>query len=301
MNNTLLFADSERMQYCRRSFLQLFSEFTTAPRKHALTSDEVAEVLEISNALAQLFNVCVPQERWLVYMDMACWLTSARHLKLREVFKGICAINNLTFFWDDLHDEFLPHESLVLEEAYKVCERYFPRQVVDSTYFYIQQWLEFDSFTRNSPLRELLCQASLESYWEFKLIDSGVPYWLGITAPVYDDPGMVRIIRTGLPAQLLLRPIMVVNDVYSYDKEKQLGEVSNFLYHANVAEEREFRALFEHHLQQMRRDIMAMKWLGERLNNILLDLIYGHFLWSDSTYRYKQVNRLNRLLARTTR
>ena len=90
------------------------------------------------------------------------------------------------------------------------------------------------------------------------------------------------------------RGLTIVNDFYSFDREVRLGQITNCFRLCDVTDETAFKEFFQARLDDMTEDIECIKAFDQLSQDVLLDLIYGNFIWTTSSKRYKTaVNDVN--------
>lgn len=209
---------------------------------------------------------------------MSCWMVSNKYLKSRKSFIGSVILNNMTFFWDDIKDDLvLNKKSIILNEIHEICKEYYEIKYVEKVFEASEQWINHDTFFRTHKSKKLICN-NLHTYWQYRLIDSGTHYWLKITSPIYKNEEYSKLVDIMILSQLVLKPFMVVNDICSYYKEKYFNEYSNFLNVTNNINKQ---------IEDIEHDIECIKSFDNDISNILLDKIYGHYIWAINTNRYK--------------
>jgi hypothetical protein len=193
-------------------------------------------------------------------------------------FIGSVILNNMTFFWDDIKDDLvLNKKSIILNEIHEICKEYYEIEYVEKVFEASEQWINHDTFFRTHKSKKLICN-NLHTYWQYRLIDSGTHYWLKITSPIYKNEEYSKLVDIMILSQLVLKPFMVVNDICSYYKEKYFNEYSNFLNVTNNINKQ---------IEDIEHDIECIKSFDNDISNILLDKIYGHYIWAINTNRYK--------------
>lgn len=266
----------------------IFSNNISIPLKIELSNKEIIEIINRSNKLANIFKTNINDNRWLTYIDMSCWMVSNKNLKNRKSFIGSVILNNMTFFWDDIKDDLVENKTyIILNELYEVCKDYYNVRYIKKVFEAAEQWITHDTYFRVHETKKLLCN-NLHTYWQYRLIDSGTHYWMKITAPIYENEEYIKLVDIMILSQLVLKPFMVVNDICSYYKEKYYNECSNFL---NITND------INRHLEDIKHDIKCIKSFNKDISNILLDKIYGHYIWAINTDRYKNnINNINNRL-----
>lgn len=270
---------------------EIFSSSCSKPAKMNLTNNEKIEIIKESNKFSNLLNINISNDRWLTYIEMSCWSVSNRHIKSRKMFIGAIILNNMTFFWDDLEDKFIEfNKHILLENLYEICEKYYEEKYIKNVFEASKQWVDHDAYFRSKEIRKLLC-SNLHTYWQYRLIDSGLHYWMKITAPIYKNEEYSTLVDIMILSQLLLKPFMIVNDICSYYKEKYYNECSNFL---NITND------INSQINDIKHNIKCIKNFNKTISEILLDKIYGHYIWSNNTKRYKKnISSINNKLYKT--
>jgi len=96
-------------------------------------------------------------------------------------------LNNLTLFWDDLEED-IKNDPKNLEKYYKhlrkVIDFYFLEQDRANAFRVTKQWVDIETNVKDGPTKKMLCSRS-HSYWHYRLIDSGVLYWMNTSAAAY--------------------------------------------------------------------------------------------------------------------
>jgi hypothetical protein len=211
---------------------KIFSRHSIPPTSIELTNTENAIIIDRCNELAKRYSKNVSDKRWDSYSEFGCHLTSNRYIKNRKPFIGSVILINMTFFYDDLKEDNIDqreHEKIIFEEFSDVCRTYYSSQEESSNVFRVaKQWVNHDSYFRNNPSKYVLCK-NIHTYWEYRLIDSAISYWLACASPAYQNPELSKLIDLMILPILCLKPFIIVNDICSYPKEKASGEAANFL------------------------------------------------------------------------
>jgi hypothetical protein len=258
---------------------KIFHQYVTKPSQLIITAEEKSEIIERSNELVRRVQ-CekVNQKRWETYLDMNSNMISSRHVKSRRSALGTLLLGNFTFFWDDVEDHLVKDRVEIMKaETERLCRDYYPpgevKRVMDASL----QWINHDTYFRTSPSKEILCK-HLNSYWQFRLIDSGTHYFMVVSSPIYENQEYNQLIDMQTLSNLTLKPFMVVNDIVSIYKEKVFNECSNFL---NITED------YEKEIEDVAHDMKCINTLDGEIKQILFDKIYGHYSWAIRTERYQ--------------
>lgn len=285
---------AHRLPGCTEGFASLFARHLGyEAQKVPMTDTELREVMEVCNRAVGPLGKAVSDKRWLSYMDVVRWSQSARHVKDREAFKAVCVLNCVTFVWDDM-DPALHRFDLFLPQLSAVCARYYGREDAAFAYEGARAFVTSDHMFRDSPIKKVLCSTSPEQYFRFRVTDVGVDFWMKMSYPVYRHPEFTEHAKTGLAARMTTRGLAIVNDLYSYEREKALGQITNCFRLCDVADDHAFGRFFEERLTDMAEDIACIKAFDETTSDILLDLLHGNFVWTTRDQRYKApVNDVN--------
>ncbi len=263
------------------------------PQPCSLTETEFREVLDVCNTAVAPLGRAISERRWKSYTGVVIAAQSARRLCDQEAFKAVCALNNVTFVWDDM-DPALHNFELFLPEVRKICDRYYRGEDAAHAFEAARTWITSDHMFRDSPIKRVLCSTSLEQYFRFRVTDVGVDFWLRMSSPIYRDARFTEHCRSGLAARMATRGLVVVNDAYSFARERASGQPSNCFHLCPAGDDSVFHAFFEALLDGLVEDITCIKAFDEVTQEVLLDLIYGNFLWTANNERYRQpVNDVN--------
>jgi hypothetical protein len=295
--------DIQLRNYCIERFVETFS--SNIPHKPErctlLTQQDYKDLIEEANDFA--IKIGVPKltdERWICYMTMIEFMVSSRNIKSKMMYVGVIALNNLTFLWDDLSDDIVERNlALGIEEAKRITEKYYEPQHHDLVFNATKQWVHYDTRIRRMNTKKLLFGSSVDTYWKFRLIDSGTNYFILVSAPIYKDDFYLELAKMMIPSHVNLVGYMFVNDVVSFNREKQQKEVANCLYFSDYTNKDKFiNEFFNNHIRQIVECINIAKSLPDTSRDILLDSVYGHFLWAKDTIRYDigGVNPINALI-----
>ncbi|MBL1096773.1 hypothetical protein [Streptomyces coffeae] len=281
-------------QECTRRFAELFDRrIGHRPVPRILTPEELREVIAACNAAVAPLGKTVSDERWISYMEVVCWSQSDRHLRDTEAFKAVCVLNCVTFVWDDM-DPALHDFELFLPRLRAICERYYDEEDAWFAYEAARAFVTSDHMFRDSPLKAALCGTSPEQYFRFRITDVGVDFWMKMSYPVYRHREFTEHAKTGLAARMTTRGLAVVNDFYSYDREVSLGQITNCFRLCDVSDEGAFKEFFQDRLDDIAEDIRCIHAFDEVSRDILLDLVYGNFIWTTGSERYRAaVNHVN--------
>ncbi|MEU8828385.1 terpene synthase family protein [Streptomyces sp. NPDC048636] len=279
---------------CTRRFAELFAgRIGHRPVPRALTPDELREVITACNAAVAPLGATVSDERWISYLEVVCRSQSTRHLRDMEAFKAVCVLNCVTFVWDDM-DPALHDFELFLPRLRRICERYYAEEDAWFAYEAARAFVTSDHMFRDAPLKAALCGTSLEQYFRFRVTDVGVDFWMRMSYPVYRHREFTEHAKTGLAARMTTRGLAVVNDFYSYDREVSLGQIANCFLLCDVSDPAAFEKFFQDRLDDIAEDIRCIGMFDEISRDILLDLLYGNFLWTVGSARYRAaVNHVN--------
>jgi hypothetical protein len=285
---------AHRLPGCTDRFASLFARHLGyEAQKVPMTDTELREVIEVCNRAVAPLGKAVSDKRWLSYMDVVRWSQSARHVKDREAFKAVCVLNCVTFVWDDM-DPALHRFDLFLPQLSAVCARYYGPEDAAFAYEGARAFVTSDHMFRDSPVKKVLCSTSPEQYFRFRVTDVGVDFWMKMSYPIYRHPEFTEHAKTGLAARMTTRGLAIVNDLYSYERENALGQITNCFLLCDVADDDAFHRFFEERLTDMTEDIACIKAFDETTSDILLDLLHGNFVWTTRDQRYKApVNDVN--------
>lgn len=277
-----------------RRFRELFTrDFPHEPRMCVLDDAELREVIDACNRAVEPLGKTISDERWISYMDVVRWSQSARHIKDIEAFKAVCILNCVTFVWDDM-DPALHDFDAFLPQIRQVCEKYYEPQDARFAYEAARAFVVSDHMFRDSDIKKALCTTSPEQYFRFRVTDVGVDFWMKMSYQIYRQAEFTEHAKTGLAARMTTRGLAIVNDFYSYDREIALGQITNCFRLCDVSDEREFKAFFEARLADIEEDVRCIKAFDPVSRDIMLDLIYGNFVWTTSNKRYRAaVNDVN--------
>ncbi|MER5638606.1 hypothetical protein ABT095_16785 [Kitasatospora sp. NPDC002227] len=279
---------------CTRRFGEAFTQHIGyAPTMCPMTDAELREVIDACNTAVAPLGKSVSDERWISYMDVVRWAQSARHVRDMEAFKAVCILNCVTFVWDDM-DPALHDFDVFLPELRKICDKYYSEEDAWFAYEGARAFVTSDHMFRNSSIKAALCTTSPEQYFRFRVTDVGVDFWMKMSYPIYRNAEFTEHAKTGLAARMTTRGLAIVNDFYSYDREVSLGQITNCFRLCDVSNEAEFQAFFQQRLDDLVEDIQCITAFDEVTQHILLDLVYGNFIWTTSNKRYKAaVNDVN--------
>ncbi|WP_374985336.1 hypothetical protein [Streptomyces fradiae] len=279
---------------CTERFAALFARHVPhGAEKVPMTDAELREVIDACNRAVAPLGKTVSDKRWISYMDVVRWSQSARHIKDMEAFKAVCVLNCITFVWDDM-DASLHDFDLFLPRVRAVCDRYYTPQDADFAYEGARAFVTSDHMFRDAPLKRVLCGTSPEQYFRFRVTDVGVDFWMRMSYPIYRHPALTEHSKTGLAARMATRGLAVVNDFYSYDRERALGQITNCFRLCDMADEADFRRFFQARLDDMAEDLECISAFDDVTRDVLLDLIHGNFVWTTRDRRYQApVNDVN--------
>lgn len=253
-------------------------------------------MLDCCHAAIAPLGAQVSERRWMCYTTFVTAAQSARWLRDVDALKGVCVLTAVTFAWDDmdpaLHsfDDFLP-------EIRAICDRFYSPGDADIAFEAARSFIACDHMFRESPISRALCTTSLEQYFRFRTTDIGAEFWMRMSYPIYRHEPFTEHCRSGLAARMATRGMAVVNDLYSFAKERGIGQFAN-CFHLCPPGTAEFREFLERLLDGVVEDLRCIQSFDRVTRDILADLIYGNFVWSRGNERYRQpVNDLNRRIA----
>ncbi|MFJ1866892.1 hypothetical protein ACIOD1_19970 [Streptomyces sp. NPDC088097] len=283
-----------RWEASTRRFQEVFTrDFPSAPRMCPLSAQELREVIDACNEAVAPLGKTISDERWISYMDVVRWSQSARHIKDMEAFKAVCILNCVTFVWDDM-DPALHDFDAFLPQIRRICEKYYTEQDAWFAYEAARAFVVSDNMFRDSDTKKALCATSPEQYFRFRVTDVGVDFWMKMSYQIYGHAPFSEHAKTGLAARMTTRGLAIVNDFYSYDREVALGQVTNCFLLCDVGDDEEFQAFFDARLADIEEDVRCIKTFDPVTRDIMLDLIYGNFVWTTGNKRYKAaVNSVN--------
>ncbi|AWZ03666.1 MULTISPECIES: hypothetical protein [unclassified Streptomyces] len=275
-------------------FRDLFArDFDHRPTMVELDGAQLREVIDACNRAVAPLGKNISDERWISYMDVVRWSQSARHVQDVEAFKAVCILNCVTFVWDDM-DPALHDFDAFLPEIRKICEHYYEPDEVWFAYEAARAFVVSDNMFRDSDIKRVLCETSPEQYFRFRVTDVGVDFWMKMSYQIYRHADFSEHAKSGLAARMTTRGLAIVNDFYSYDREIALGQVTNCFRLCDVADERAFKEFFDARLADIEEDVRCIKEFDPVSRDVMLDLIYGNFIWTTSNKRYKAaVNDVN--------
>ncbi|MGX1778652.1 hypothetical protein ACWIGW_41550 [Nocardia brasiliensis] len=275
-----------------QEFEELFSnKIGYRPCRIELDPVEWREIIDTSRVAVEPFGCAVSDRRWAAY-DGVTYIQSERHLVDREALKAVSILTNIGFVWDDL-DPALKDLDALLPQLRAICERYYCEEDAYWAYQSMRSWLINDRMLEDPDLTAAMC-SDMDNYTRLRLIDCGIDWWMKMSYPIYRDLQLTELSRSGLAAQLVVRPVYVVNDLYSFAREYQLGEPINCYRICETGKEHVFREFFSARLNDLRHDIDTIKAFGGVARDVMLDLIYGHFQWQIQSERFeKTVNSVN--------
>lgn len=281
-------------QECTDSFATLFNRYVGhEAEKVPMTDAELREVIDACNRAVAPLGRTVSDKRWISYMDVVRWSQSARHIKDMEAFKAVCVLNCVTFVWDDM-DSTLHDFDVFLPELRKVCERYYSPEDTEFAYEGARAFVTSDHMFRDSRIKQVLCGTSPEQYFRFRVTDVGVDFWMRMSYPIYRHRELTEHSKTGLAARMTARGLAIVNDFYSYDRERALGQITNCFRLCDVSDEVDFRRFFTDRLADMAEDMECIEAFDDITRDVLIDLIHGNFVWTTRDRRYQApVNDVN--------
>ncbi|MGW5864817.1 terpene synthase family protein [Streptomyces sp. NPDC055239] len=281
-------------QESTRQFADAFEQHIgRAPEMCPLTDAELREVIDACNTAVAPFGRTVSDERWISYMDVVRWSQSARHIRNMEAFKAVCILNCVTFVWDDM-DPALHDFDAFLPELRKICEKYYSEEDARFAFEGARAFVTSDHMFRDSPVKKVLCTTSPEQYFRFRVTDVGVDFWMKMSYPIYSHKEFTEHAKTGLAARMTTRGLAIVNDFYSYDREVSLGQITNCFRLCDVSDQSAFDEFFQNRLDDIVEDMRCIAAFDDITRDVLLDLIYGNFVWTTSNKRYKAaVNDVN--------
>jgi len=287
------------IRYCLLRFEAFFSQHIPhlPQRVNLLDANDYAEIIkENNNFFNKALGIFVPNERWMEYIKFCEWTVSARNIKSKKMFVGNVVFHNFFFLWDDLADDVVEryYEDAV-KEISRIAKKYYEPQYQDSVIRECLHWITYETKLRKTQILKRLFNTSLSMYWNSRMMEGGSHMWIALTAPIYCNDDYLRWASTTIPSQLITKGMFFVNDVVSFNKEIQQKENPNSLYFADLLIREKFIHFSEAHLKEIGEDIQAIKSLPEPAQSILLDGLYGNFLWTRDTPRYKNgVNHLNK-------
>ncbi|MEU1482130.1 terpene synthase family protein [Streptomyces sp. NPDC005760] len=291
---TVLSGMMRHWNQCTRKFTEVFEQHIGyMPQMVPMTDTELREVIDACNTAVAPFGKSVSDERWISYMDVVRWSQSARHIRDMEAFKAVCILNCVTFVWDDM-DPALHDFDVFLPELRKICEKYYDEDGAQFALEGARTFITSDHMFRNSPIKEVLCNTSPEQYFRFRVTDVGVDFWMKMSYPIYRHREFTEHAKSSLAARMTTRGLAIVNDFYSYDREISLGQITNCFRLCDVSDQDSFEEFFQRRLDDIVEDVECIKSFDDVTRDVLLDLIYGNFIWTTSNKRYKAaVNNVN--------
>lgn len=271
-----------------RRLEKTFSQHIGDPPQPCQLSDaEWREVLDTCNAAVASAGLVISDRRWRSYAGVVMEAQSARHLRDREAFKAVCILTDVIFVWDDMdtsrHDlnRFLP-------ALRTICNRYYQAEDAQQAFEAARTLITSDHLFGNTPLKNTLCTTSLEQYFRFRVTDAGADLWMRMSCPIYQDDRLTAHCRSGLAALMITRGVTVVNDAYSFARESSLGQLANCFYLCPPGDDTAFYVFFESLLDGIVEDITCIKAFDRVTRDVLLDVIYGNFMWTLHNERYRQ-------------
>ena len=248
--------------------------------KNVFSKDECIEIIDRSNQLTKRFGISVSNARWSTLIDMMCFMTSKRETRSQKALKGAAILNNMTFFLDDLSNDLVKDGALevVMDEIGKAVREYYLPGDVDRVIAAARQWATLDTIFRDSPTQKLLARNSYV-YWQARTIESGTHYFLVATSPVYQNPKFSQLVDLMIPAQQAVKPTMLVNDLVSTYREKVYKEDYNYFLN--------FAGDMNRDMEDVKHNLEVIKSLGDDVSDIVLQKIYGNYLWARSSPRYR--------------
>jgi len=230
-------------------------------------------------------------------MSLFDWIVSKRSLKSKKMFMGAVILNNLNFIWDDLTEEMAKKHYLdAMKEAKRLVEKYYEPQYRAYVLVEEENFITVDAQMRDKEVMKKFFCTNVDLYWTARLMESGIPCLVALCAPIFQDEGYFHWIRLLLPSQLIVKGIMLVNDVFSFDKESMEKGNPSCLHFTDVHNREKLIAFLEGQLRAVEGDIQAISFFPVETQNILLDMVYGHYLWARDCPRYKDkgINRVNK-------
>jgi len=279
------------VQYCLARFEEFFSQHIPhVPEKcNLLEESDYEEIFLENNVLFhQILGITVSKEKRMEYIRCSDCGMSSRHIQSKRMYVGDVILLSILFVWDDLPDELVEkHYGEAVKEVQRIAEKYFEPRYHDLVIRNTVNGLLCNTKTRKNEFKKKLFQTSLSMYWNARGIDSGLFLWISLAAPIYLNDDLVDWVNAQLPLQLMTKGICLVNDVLSFNMEQKETDAPNCLYFTDVQDREKFVLFLEAHLKEVGEDIQVIKTLPQPIQNVMLDLLYGHFLWSRDSPRYK--------------
>ncbi|GAB2713225.1 hypothetical protein [Nocardia thraciensis] len=278
--------DLHRGYITRRFEETLTQHIGDPPQPCTLTDAEWREVIDTCNTAVAPLGRTIPDQRWRVYTGVTLAAQSSRHLTDRQGLKAVCALSNTTFVWEDM-DSALHNFDAFLPELHAICDRYYPAADSPQAYEAARVFITSDHMYRDSPIMRTLCTTSLEQYFRFRVTDVGADCWMRWSYPIYRDREFTEHCKSGLAARMVTRGLTVVNDAYSFRREQSWGQLNNCFYLCPLDGDG-LGAFFDTLLDGIAEDIACIKSFDPITRDVLLDLIYGNFIWTRDSARYRQ-------------
>jgi hypothetical protein len=255
-----------------------------------VTDAERHEVADVCETMAALMGRSGTDQVWRTLTAAAEVSTNARHLVDREAFKGACIMLAVATMWEDTDPDSHDFDA-VLPELRKVCARYYRDEDAWHSFEGMRTFLTYDHMFRDSPVARALCSASLEQYFRFRVTDFFLDAWLRVSYPIYRDAMFAEHCKSGLAARMTVRPTVVANDALTFAREKSKGEFVNCFHLAPPDDGADFRRFFDGILDGIVDDITCIKNFDPVTRDVLLNVIYGNFIFHRDFYGTLEVGR----------
>jgi hypothetical protein len=276
--------------YVTNRLEETFARHIGHTQPSTLTDAEWHEVVDACKTAAALLHMPASDRLWTPLITAATMTTCSLHVIDREAFKGACILVALATMWEDMDTASHDFDG-VLAELRKICDRYYRGEDVQHAFEGMRTFLTYDHMFRNSSVARALCSTSLEQYFRFRVTDFFLDAWLRVSYPIYRNEMLAEHCRSGLTARMTVRATAVVNDAYTFAREKSRNDFINCFHLAPFDNDTNFRRFFDDIVHGIIEDITCIKEFDPVTRDVLLNVIYGNFIFCRDFYDNLEASR----------
>jgi hypothetical protein len=253
--------------------------------RYVFSPDELDSILTRS---LKFYNGPNPDKRklaWLTYIDLVGHMVLAREIVNRRALLGFCILNNLLFDWEDDLCSLETMDELI-DEINDIVLDFFPEKFQHQVY---SSWVNCAYcyfINRRFEIKEKVCNSSEEMFHFFRLSDGGIAAYLIALISVYDDRDLLHIVAQEYTLNLLMKPFMYVNDVFSFNKEITEEELANQLMILLAGTNLSLDQILKKMLVEIIQNIDSLKLLFPEFYGVFIFWLRGNLEWSYVCSRY---------------
>lgn len=247
------------------------------------------EIITRYRKLYESLNGPDPDKRrrsWQAVNDINDYMILGRPIEDIRTYIGHCILLIFSFDWDD--GAYNQPISAILDGIETIANEYIPKKYRHEVCAFWGKFFYCCTIDWKYDIKTKICRKRGELFNAFRLTDGGIMAFFSSFAAVYNDRELVYITAQDYTLSQLMKCLMFVNDVFSYNKEIKENEVSNHLQIEFIDTNASIDLQLQETLQEISVNLENLRFLLPEQYPVYVHWIRGNMEWSFATSRYRE-------------